>query len=533
MSENFYRAFEDRYRGARDVIKARLMAYQPFLTPLFARYPGSAALDLGCGRGEWLELLGELGFAARGVDLDEGMLEACRERGLDTELTDALSALRAQPDASLALVSAFHLVEHIAFDQVQQLIAESLRVLLPGGLLIMETPNAENLVVGASSFYMDPSHLKPIPSALLGFVVDHSGFGRHALLRLQENRALHDGGPIGLIDVLDGVSPDYAIVGQSAAPDDVLAPFADAFGARYGISLSDLALRFEKQEAARNAEVHHLIERVDLRTGADTRNLLDSLDAAHKGVARVADGVENNGVRIGLIDSSVQQLGARVSIVRDELAHESGLGLQRVQTELRAEFAPQLQLLVQRLDAGDARSAQLEARSAQLEARSAQLEARAAVSEAQAAQAETRAAQAEHEAAAQRRHVAELLASSSWRVTAPLRAGADVVHTSVRVGRRLRAAQREGRIGGAVKRRAAGPLLGVMRRLLRYPRVKRTALALLKNFPGLHARLYRLLRRGVVAPQAAPVPPQGVQGAMSARTRQAYEELQQAIKGKE
>ncbi len=518
MSESFYRAFEDRYRGARDVIKARLKAYEPFLTPLFTLYPGSAALDLGCGRGEWLELLGEIGFAARGVDLDEGMLEACRERGLDTELTDALSALRAQPDASLALVSAFHLVEHIAFDQVQQLIAESLRVLRPGGLLIMETPNAENLVVGASSFYMDPSHIKPIPSPLLGFVVDHSGFGRHALMRLQENRALYNDGPIGLIDVLDGVSPDYAIVGQAGAPDDVLAPFENAFATHYGISLADLAQRFEKQEAARNAEVHQLIERLDVRTGADIRNLLDSLDAAHKGVARVADGVENNGARVDLIDSSLQQLGARVSIVRDELAHESGLALQRVQTGLRDEITPQLQQLFQRLEAGEARGAQLEARAAQ--------------SEAQAAHAEARAIQAEHEAAAQRRHVADLLASSSWRVTAPLRAGAEVVHSGLRLSRRLRAAQREGRIGSAVKRRGAGPLLTVMRRLLRYPRVKRTALALLKNFPDLHARLYRLLRRGVVVAQVVPVPPQGVQGTLSARTRQAYEELQHAIKAR-
>lgn len=526
MSESFYRAFEDRYRGARDVIKARLGAYEPFLTPLFALYPRSAALDLGCGRGEWLELLGEIGFAARGVDLDEGMLEACRERGLNTELTDALSALRAQPDASLALVSAFHLVEHIAFDQVQQLIAESLRVLRPGGLLIMETPNAENLVVGASSFYMDPSHIKPIPSPLLGFVVDHSGFGRHALLRLQENPTLHDDRPIGLIDVLDGVSPDYAIVGQASAPDEVLTSFSPAFTAHYGISLSNLAQRFEKQEAARNAEVHQLIERVDVRTSAETQSLLGSLDAAHKGVARVADGVENNGIRIGLIDSSLQQLGARVSSVRDELAHESGVGLQRLQAELHDQFTPQLQLLVQRLDSSDARTAQLEARAGQSEMQAAQAEARSA-------QAEARAAQAEHEAAAQRRHVADLLASSSWRVTAPLRAGAEVVHSGVRVSQRLRAAQREGRIGSAVKRRAAGPLLTIMRRLLRYPRVKRTALVMLKNFPDLHARLYRLLRRGVVVAQVVPVPPQGVQGALSARTRQAYEELQQAIKARD
>jgi SAM-dependent methyltransferase len=124
---SFYRAFEDRYRGSREIIKDRLRAYPLSWIRCFSRLGrwGATALDLGCGRGEWLELLGENGFAARGVDLDEGMLAACRERGLNAKHGDALAALRAQPDASLALVSAFHLVEHLPFDLVQELIAEA------------------------------------------------------------------------------------------------------------------------------------------------------------------------------------------------------------------------------------------------------------------------------------------------------------------------------------------------------------------------------------------------------------------------
>ena len=92
MTTQFYRAFEDRYRGSREVIKSRLRTYQPFLGALLARYPGAPALDLGCGRGEWLELLTEQGFRARGVDLDAGMLAACLERGLDASHADALAA---------------------------------------------------------------------------------------------------------------------------------------------------------------------------------------------------------------------------------------------------------------------------------------------------------------------------------------------------------------------------------------------------------------------------------------------------------
>lgn len=100
MDSRFYRAFEDRHRGSRALIAGRLEVYLPFLAPLKARYPQAAVLDLGCGRGEWLEVLVREGYDAIGVDLDEGMLEACRELGLPVRTDDDLNALRQLPDAS-------------------------------------------------------------------------------------------------------------------------------------------------------------------------------------------------------------------------------------------------------------------------------------------------------------------------------------------------------------------------------------------------------------------------------------------------
>lgn len=265
MSTAFYRAFEDRHRGSRELIKSRLTAYLPFLVPLMASRTPSA-LDLGCGRGEWLELLGETGFVARGVDLDEGMLEACRERGLNVTTQDALASLRAQPDASLSLVSAFHLVEHIPFEAVQELIAEALRVLEPGGLLVMETPNPENLVVATSGFYMDPSHLRPIPPQLLEFVVEFGGFARHRVVRLQESPQLHGTAPLELMNVLNGVSPDYSVVAQKAAELTVTAPFDTAFAADYGLDLYTLAQRYQSQRDGQRRDTEtalaHLADRV-------------------------------------------------------------------------------------------------------------------------------------------------------------------------------------------------------------------------------------------------------------------------------
>ena len=127
------------------------------------------ALDIGCGRGEWLELLKDNGISAQGVDLDEGMLKLCRINNLDVFKDDGIEFLKKQLDESLIIVSAFHVVEHIPFATLQFFISEALRVLKPGGVLIMETPNPENIKVATENFYLDPTHIKPIPSKLLSF----------------------------------------------------------------------------------------------------------------------------------------------------------------------------------------------------------------------------------------------------------------------------------------------------------------------------------------------------------------------------
>ena len=252
MSPNFYRAFEDRHRGSRDTIGQRLGVYLPFLRAARQLHPDAPVTDLGCGRGEWLELLRGEGIAARGVDLDQDMLAACVERGLDVQRGDALAFLKALADGSQLAVSAFHLVEHLPFEQVQILVAEALRVLRPGGLLILETPNPDNLAVGASGFYMDPTHERPIPSPLLAFLAEFLGFGRVATLRLQESPQVRGLASVTLIDVLAGVSPDYAVVAQKAAAgispmDPGWMAMNEAFAEEHGVTLNNLAERHESQ----------------------------------------------------------------------------------------------------------------------------------------------------------------------------------------------------------------------------------------------------------------------------------------------
>jgi SAM-dependent methyltransferase len=245
MTDDFYRAFEDRYRGSRALIKSRLLVYVPFIEPLKSVYGEHKAIDLGCGRGEWLEILREIGYVELGVDLDDHMLAACRGLGLKVQTEEAVEFMKGLPDESQLVVSAFHLVEHILFESLQTLVQEALRVLKPGGLLILETPNPENIVVGTVNFYLDPTHQRPIPPQLLSFLPEHYGFVQTKILRLQEPEALANAKVPSLMDVFNGVSPDYAVVAQKGGNESAIAATRQAFGIDYGLTLETLAARYD------------------------------------------------------------------------------------------------------------------------------------------------------------------------------------------------------------------------------------------------------------------------------------------------
>jgi O-antigen chain-terminating methyltransferase len=170
-----YSDFENIFRGTREDIKNRQAVYLPY----FERVPSGTTfpiLDIGCGRGEFLEVLSESGRDATGVDANPTMVERCRELGLQVEHADAIDYLRRAKSGHYAVITTFHLVEHLPHPRVLALLDEALRALRPGGLLILETPNPQNLIVGSSTFYLDPTHLNPIPPAQLRFIVEARGF---------------------------------------------------------------------------------------------------------------------------------------------------------------------------------------------------------------------------------------------------------------------------------------------------------------------------------------------------------------------
>jgi len=170
-----YLSFEDAFRGPREEIKERISIYVPKLRAVEAGTDKAPILDLGCGRGELLEVLREQGLKASGVDSNTAAVDKCRELKLDVVLGDMFEVLGKLPDGSLGGLTAMHVVEHLPFALVLRLVDETLRVLRPGGIAIFETPNPNNILVGATNFYLDPTHRNPVHPRTLQYLFEARG----------------------------------------------------------------------------------------------------------------------------------------------------------------------------------------------------------------------------------------------------------------------------------------------------------------------------------------------------------------------
>ena len=216
LLDSLYFSLENVLRGTPEEVKEEVKVYLPVLKSAGVT---SEILDIGCGRGEWLAVLREAGLQARGIDLNRIVLEQCRQQSLDVVESDALSYLAQLPSESLNAVTALHFAEHLPLKTLVRFLDEVGRVLKPGGLIILETPNPENLLVGSCNFYLDPTHHNPIPIPTMELLLEARGF------RCQETLKLH---PVASakIDVKDQLTShlnhflygpmNYAVVARKA-----------------------------------------------------------------------------------------------------------------------------------------------------------------------------------------------------------------------------------------------------------------------------------------------------------------------------
>jgi 2-polyprenyl-3-methyl-5-hydroxy-6-metoxy-1,4-benzoquinol methylase len=166
-----YGAFAQRFRGSEKYVKAGQQIYVPH----FSRRHN--VLDIGCGRGEFLELMRDAGVETRGIDLSAESVALCRSKGLEAEIADVFSYLSTQPEAALGGIFCAQVIEHLPPERLPELIKLAARSLEPGGVIAIETPNPECLAIFATHFYLDPTHTRPVPYPLLVFYLEEFGIG--------------------------------------------------------------------------------------------------------------------------------------------------------------------------------------------------------------------------------------------------------------------------------------------------------------------------------------------------------------------
>ncbi len=190
-------------------------------------------LDVGCGRGEFLDIGAQAGLRVEGVDLDAAMLARVRDHAVvEADALDFLQSTESRWD----VISALHVVEHLAIDQAAALIRLAAGRLNAGGKLILASPNPGSLPTIAHEFWRDPTHVRPYDLELLTFLCGEAG------LRIESagvNPESERGMPVTLSD-LDLTPPP-------PAPAEERAP-ADSPATRW------LARRVSDSEYARDIE---------------------------------------------------------------------------------------------------------------------------------------------------------------------------------------------------------------------------------------------------------------------------------------
>lgn len=170
-----YTGFENRFRGAESEIRKQQEKFADRFRP------GGKVLDLGCGRGEFLEVLKSRGLRGAGVDGNGQMVDICRDKGLDVRKADLLEALAAEPDGSLDGIFSSQVIEHLPPAYLKRMIEVAYAKLAPGGVLLLETVNPTSVFALVQIYFLDMTHQRPVHPQALKFLMESSGFENVAI----------------------------------------------------------------------------------------------------------------------------------------------------------------------------------------------------------------------------------------------------------------------------------------------------------------------------------------------------------------
>ena len=178
VPDAFYWSFEERMRGSTESVRHRLTVYEALVRDQLQNVEERSArwVDLGCGNGEFCDLLRDWGWTVEGVDASPAAVDGCRRRGIDVTLSDAMSYLETRAPAPLGGLSAIQLIEHLPRERWLAFFEGAFRVLSPGGALLVETINGLNAHAVADHFHADVTHTWPGHPETLRLMAVHAGF---------------------------------------------------------------------------------------------------------------------------------------------------------------------------------------------------------------------------------------------------------------------------------------------------------------------------------------------------------------------
>ncbi len=243
MESDFYTEFENNFRGSREQIMNVLSNYDGLIDYILNIDNDPSVLDIGSGRGEWIQKCKAKGFKSIGIELDPKMVVDCKKLNLNIQQGDALTLLDKFPEDSFSIVSAFHVIEHMNHENINKLLIQSKRILKPEGLLILETPSIDNIMVSSKSFHIDPTHINPIHPDLLGFMSKRNGFNIFKYYFI-------NGGPLqnseadSLTRIFNGVAQDLVLIASKSKLLD------DSVFENFNLIKKDMNLGITSLEAA-------------------------------------------------------------------------------------------------------------------------------------------------------------------------------------------------------------------------------------------------------------------------------------------